>query len=72
VRGLADRRVVHVQVVADGPHHHFAGVEPHARLHLQAVGAAHLFSVAAHGGLHRQGGVTGPHRVVFVGYWGAE
>ena len=28
VRGLAHGGVVHVQVVANGAHHHFAGVEP--------------------------------------------
>ena len=30
VGGLAHGGVVHVQVVANGPHHHLAGVEPHA------------------------------------------
>ena len=35
VRGLAHGRVVHVQVVANRPHHDFPGVEPHAGLHLQ-------------------------------------
>ena len=34
--------------------------------------AAHLLSVAAHGGLHGQGGVTGPHGVVFMGHRRAE
>ena len=67
VRGLAHRRVVHVQVVANGPHHHLAGVEPDADLQRQAVRAAHLLGVAAHGGLHGQGGVAGAHGVVFVG-----
>ena len=72
VRGLAHGGVVHVQVVANGPHHDFAGIEPHARLHLQAVGAAHLFGIAAHGRLHGQGGVTGPHGVIFMGHRGPE
>ena len=42
VRGLAHGGVVHVQVVANRPHDDVAGMEPHARLHLQAVRAAHL------------------------------
>ena len=56
-----------MQVVADGAHHHLAGVEPDADLHLQAVGAAHLLGIAAHRRLHRQGGVTGPHGVILMG-----
>ena len=32
----------------------------------QAMGAAHLVGVAAHGVLHGQGGVAGPHGVVFM------
>ena len=72
VRGLAHRRVVHVQIVADGPHHHFSGVEADAQLHLQALGAAHLLGIAPHGGLHRQGGVTGPQRVILMGHGRAK
>jgi hypothetical protein len=41
-------------------------------MHLQAVGAADLFRIAAHGGLHGQSGVTGPYSVVFMGHWGPE
>jgi hypothetical protein len=44
MRGLADSGIVHVQVVANRPHDDFAGIEPHACLHLQAVGTAYLFS----------------------------
>ncbi len=67
MRGLAHRRVVHVQVVADGPHHHVPGVEADAELHLQPLGAAHLLGVAPQLGLHRQGGVAGAQGVVLVG-----
>ena len=38
VRGLANRRVVHVQIVANGAHHHFTGVEADADLHLAPRG----------------------------------
>ena len=44
VRGLADGRVVHMQVVANGAHHHLARVQPHADPHLQAMGVAHLLT----------------------------
>ncbi len=66
VRGLAHGRVVHVQVVANGPHHHLAGVEADADLHGHAMGAAHLLGIAAHRGLHGQGRIAGPHGMVFM------
>jgi len=72
VRGLADGGVVHVQVAADGPDHHLAGVEAHPDLDLDAVGAADLLGVAANGPLHGQGGVAGPDGVVLVGQRGTE
>ena len=31
-----------------------------------------LLSVAAHGSLHGQGGITGPHGVIFMSYRGTE
>jgi hypothetical protein len=46
VHRLPDGRVVHVQVVADGPHH-LAGIEPNPEVHSQAVRASHLVTVAA-------------------------
>ena len=70
--GLAHGGVVHVQVVANRPYHDFAGIESHTRLHLQAVGAADVLRIAAHGRLHGEGSVTGPHGVIFVGDRGAE
>jgi hypothetical protein len=67
MRRLPHRRVVHVQIVADGADHHFPGVEPHPDAQLEAVGAPHRVRILAHGGLHGQRGVTGPQGVVFVG-----
>ena len=67
MRGLADSRVIHVQVVADGPHHHLPRVEAHPDAQLEAVGAAHLVGIFAHGGLHGQGGIAGPQGVIFMG-----
>ena len=66
MRGLADGGIVHMQVVANRPHHDFPGVEPDAHLHLQTVGAAHLLGIAPHRRLHGQASVTGPHGVIFV------
>ena len=67
MRGLAHGRVVHVQVIANGAHHHLAAVEAHAHLHQQPLGAPHLLGIALHGLLHGQGGIAGPHRMVFMG-----
>ena len=67
MRGLANGRVVHVQVVADGTHDHLARVETDTDLHLHAVRAAHLGTVAADRVLHGQGGIAGPRRVIFMG-----
>ena len=72
MRGLADGGIVHVQVVANRPHHDFPRVEPDAHLHLQTVGAAHLLSIAPHRRLHGQASVTGPHGVIFVRHWRPE
>ena len=61
-----------MQIVANGAHHHLAGVEPHTDVQLQAVAAAHLLRVGAHGGLHGQGGIAGAQGVIFVGNRGAK
>jgi hypothetical protein len=55
-----------VQVVTNGAHYDFAGVETNANLHLDAVGPAYLGTVAADSVLHGQGGVTGPHGVILM------
>jgi hypothetical protein len=66
VRGLADGRVVHVQVVANGPHHHLPRVEADADLHLDAVYAAYFVAVAADRFLHSQRRITGPYSVILM------
>ena len=66
VRGLADGRVVHVEIVANGPHHHLPGVESDPDLHLDTMHAAHLVAVAVDGLLHGQRRIAGPHGVVFM------
>ena len=67
VRGLAHGRVVHVQIIPNGAHHHFPGIEADADAQLQPLGAPHLLGIVPHGGLHGQGGIAGPQGVVLVG-----
>jgi hypothetical protein len=67
VGGLPNGRVVHVQIIADGPDHDFSRIEPDPHQHLHPVGVADPLGIAAHGGLHGQGGVAGAHRVILVG-----
>ena len=67
VRGLADRGVVHVEIAADGPDHDRARVQPDANLERDAVGAANLLGIPAHGGLHVERGIARPHGMVLVG-----
>jgi len=45
-----------MQIIANGPHHHLAGVEPDAQLQHHAVRLAHLVGVGPDGGLQGQGG----------------
>jgi hypothetical protein len=61
-----------MQVVANGPHHHFPGVEADAHAQFQATSAADVIGVSAHRRLHGQGRVAGAQSVVFVGNGGAE
>ena len=56
-----------MQVVVDGAYRHLTRVEADTDLHLQAIGVTYLCAVAAHGRLHGQSGVTGPHRMVLMG-----
>ena len=67
MRGLANGRIVHVQVIANGPYHDLTAIETDPHLHRQPLGAPHLLGIAPHGLLHGQGGIAGPHRMVFMG-----
>jgi len=66
VRGLADGGVVHVQVAADGPDDHFAGVQADADGDRHSRGAADVLGVALDRLLHPERGVARAHRVVLV------
>jgi hypothetical protein len=72
VRRLADRRVIHSQVAADGANEDVTGVEPGAHLHLDALRAPELLRIPPDGVLHAQRRVTRAHRVVLVGQRRAE
>ena len=56
-----------MQVATDRAHHHLAGVEPDANLNREALAAAHALGIAAHGLVHPQRGVAGPHGVILMG-----
>ena len=66
VSGLANGRVVHVQIIANGAHHHLAAIEADAHLHCESLRAPHLLGIALHGSLHGQRCIAGPHGVVLM------
>src|SRR5262249_58513888 len=70
--GLADSRVIHLQIAADGAHHYSARIEPDADLYLKAMAVAQLASKSADCLLHAQCRVTGTHRVILMGNRRAE
>ena len=72
VRVLAHRRVVHVQIVANGPYHHLAGVEPDAQLQHHPLRPAYLVGVGPDGGLQGQRRIAGAQSVILVGNGGAK
>ena len=73
VRRLADRRVVHVQITADRPHHDFAGVEADANPHGGAVRAAgERVGVSPNRLLHPEPRQARPHGVVLEGDGSSE
>ena len=66
VRGVAHRRVVHAEVVADGADDHEARVESHAHAELDPAGARQLLAIAGKRRLHGEGRIRGALRVVLV------
>jgi hypothetical protein len=61
-----------VQIIADRPHHHLAGVEPHSHLDTDAMRTPCCLSIGADGGLHGEGRITGADGMVFMRNGGAE
>ena len=55
-----------MEIVADGPHDHLAGVEANSDLHFETMPATHLLAVAADGLLHGERCIAGPDGVVFM------
>jgi hypothetical protein len=70
--GVADGRVLHVGVVADGADDDVSGVEPDPDMEAQALGAPQFVGVPADRVGQVQGGVAGPAGVVLVGDGSAE
>ena len=66
MRRLAHRRVIHMEITADGADHDFPGIQPDADLHGHAMAALHLSGVLFHRGLHGQGRIAGPHGMVLM------
>ena len=56
-----------MQVVANGAHHHFSGVEANAALQNHAMRAAHFLGIGGKPRLHGQGRIAGPDGVILVG-----
>ena len=65
--GLANRRVIHVQIIANSADYHLAGVQSDAHLQGDPVRPLDLGGILVHRGLHGQGGVARPHCVVLMG-----
>jgi hypothetical protein len=72
MRRLADSRVVHVQVAADGADHHLSGVQSQSDLDIDAMPAAHILSVPGHRPLHTERGIARAHGVILVSDWCTE
>jgi hypothetical protein len=72
VRRVADRRVVHAQVIADLPHHDQPRVQPHAHDQFLAGREPKLASALWQDLLNAQGGEDGLTGMVLVGKWRAE
>jgi hypothetical protein len=69
---LADGRVVHAEIAADGPHHDLARVQPDADLDVHAVGMTRVLRVALDELLHPERRIAGPDGVILMGERGAE
>jgi hypothetical protein len=69
---LADRRVVHPQVAADGADHHLARVQADSGLDHGTVIPPDLFRIATNGRLHVEGRIATADGVILVGQGRAE
>jgi len=69
---LADGRVVHAEIAADGAHDDLPGIQTDADLDHRRLGAAYLVRVLFHALLHPQRGIAGADGVILVREWRAE
>ena len=72
MRRLAYGGVIHVQIIADRPHHDGAGVQAHAHLHANTMGAACLLGIGPDGSVHRESRIAGAQGMVFMRQRGPE
>ena len=72
MRRLSYSRVLHIEIVADGAHHHLAGMQTDADVHREALLPANFLAEIAHGLLHHQSRKAGSNPMVFEGNRGAE
>jgi hypothetical protein len=61
-----------MEVIVNGAHHDFPGVQADAALHNHPMDAVHLLSIVAQRRLHGQGRITGPQGVILVSNRGAK
>ena len=72
IGGVAHRRIVHAQVVANRAHHHEPGIQPDTHLQAQIALGLELAAEVLDGALHAKSRVHGPPRAVFMGNGSAK
>ena len=63
---MADRGIVHAEIVADPSDHHLAGIKTDANVETDSVTSEHILRESAHGVTHVQRGEAGALRVVLM------
>ena len=63
---LADRGIVHLEIVANRAHHHRSGIQTDTNMNRNSLGASDVFRMPPHRLLHSQRRITGSHSVILV------
>ena len=69
---LANRGVIHVEIIANGAHHHLTSVQPDAYLERDPVAPLDFGGILLDGVLHAERRIAGPHRMVLQCYGGTK
>jgi hypothetical protein len=72
MRCMAQGGIVNIEIITDGTHHDFAGVQTNSNLQAEFIRLPAIFTIPPHFLLHGQGCIAGTHGVILVGQWGAE